>query len=68
MLVKMLTTRRGTEDGFKVKIFREGAIYKIRDHLALTLMSIGACEILPVRYDDYLRDNNQMGVAHDYNN
>ncbi len=64
MKIKMLSTRRGTEDGFKVQLFKEGGIYNIRDHLALAFLNAGACEIAKdapaMRYDDYLYKNCQL--------
>ncbi len=42
MLIKMLETRRGTEDGFTVRQYRKGDVYEIRDHLALAFLAAGA--------------------------
>lgn len=64
MKVKMLITRRATEDGFQVKLFEEGEIYDIREHLALAFMQTRACKVLPPeRYFDYLYKNHQLGES-----
>lgn len=43
-LVKMLQTRKGSEDGFKVKQFYEGQIYDIAENLARTFFADGYAE------------------------
>ncbi|MDB2415493.1 hypothetical protein N9W34_06950 [Rickettsiales bacterium] len=40
-LIKMLETRKGTEDGFTVRQFRCGEIYEIRDGLARSFFAAG---------------------------
>jgi len=42
--VKMLQTRKGTEDGFTVKQFARGEIYEIRESLARSFFAAGFAE------------------------
>ncbi len=41
MLIKMLETRRGTEDGRIVKQYTAGEKYEVRDYLALAFFAAG---------------------------
>lgn len=41
MKIKMLETRRGTEDGFTVRQFFAGEEYEVRDHLARSFFTAG---------------------------
>lgn len=47
MLIKMLETRRGTRDGFKIENFEACKDYEIPDHLALAFIAAGFA--VPVR-------------------
>lgn len=40
-LVRMLETRKGSEDGFTVKQFMEGQVYDIRENLARSFFAAG---------------------------
>lgn len=39
-VVKMLQTRKGTEDGFCVQQFEKGQVYNMRDNLACTFVNL----------------------------
>ncbi len=41
MRIRMLETRRGTEDGFTIKQYNSGEEYDVRDHLALAFLAAG---------------------------
>ena len=41
MEIKMLETRRGTEDGFSVALYKKGSEYEVREHLARTFFAAG---------------------------
>jgi len=41
MKIRMLETRKGTEDGFVVKKFIAGEDYEVRDHLAKAFLAAG---------------------------
>ena len=43
MKLKMLLTRKGCEDGFRVKEYKAGEIYEIRDGLAKAFLMAGFC-------------------------
>ena len=51
-VVKMLQTRKGTEDGFCVQQFEKGEVYNMQDNLARTFFNLEyakkatACEVL----------------------
>jgi hypothetical protein len=47
MRIKMLKTRRGTEDGFSIQQFLEGKEYSVRDNLACAFIAAG--HAVPVR-------------------
>jgi len=49
MLIRMLETRRGTEDGFTVKQYMAGEKYEVREHLALAFFAAGCATIVKVR-------------------
>jgi hypothetical protein len=40
-LIKMLETRKGTEDGFTIRQFYEGEVYDVRENLARTFFAAG---------------------------
>ncbi len=40
-LIKMLETRKGTEDGFTIKQFYEGEVYDVKENLARTFFAAG---------------------------
>ena len=40
-LVKMLETRKGTEDGFTIRQFQRDEIYEIRENLARSFFAAG---------------------------
>ena len=42
MLIKMLETRRGSEDAFKVRLFEENGVYDVADSLAGAFISQGS--------------------------
>jgi hypothetical protein len=41
MLIKMLQTRRGTEDGFSIQQFFKDQEYDVRDNLACAFIAAG---------------------------
>ena len=41
VLIKMLQTRKGSEDGFVVKQFYAGSIYQVRESLAKSFFAAG---------------------------
>jgi hypothetical protein len=41
MLIQMLETRRGSEDGFAVRCFQQGQCYDMADTLARALINAG---------------------------
>jgi len=47
MLIKMLETRRGTEDGYVVKQYMAGEKYEVREHLALAFFAAGCA--IPIK-------------------
>ena len=49
MKIKMLFTRRGTEDGFAIRQFKADEEYDVKKHLALAFMAAGFA--VPVRED-----------------
>jgi len=44
VLIRMLQTRKGTEDGFVVKQFYAGTVYRVRENLARTFFAAGYAE------------------------
>lgn len=54
MRIKMLQTRRGTEDGFSVQQFFKDHEYDVRDNLACAFIAAGFAE--PVRKHYALRN------------
>ena len=44
MKVKMLQTKRGTEDGFTVQQYLEGSTYDLTDQLAKNFLATGVAE------------------------
>lgn len=56
MLIQMLETRRGTEDGFTVKQYFANEVYNVREHLARTFLAAGyAIHLEPVNIYSPLR-------------
>lgn len=50
MLIRMLQTRRGTEDGFTVRQYFAGEVYEMREHLAWLFLKKGwAVRMVPER-------------------
>lgn len=41
MRVRMLQTRRGTEDGFRVRQYKYGKVYEIKERLARSFIAAG---------------------------
>lgn len=46
MRVRMLETRRGTEDGFVVRRFEQGIVYDLADCLARRFIAAGRAEAM----------------------
>lgn len=44
MRVRMLETRRDTEDGFSLRLLEKGKTYALRDYLARSLIAEGRAE------------------------
>lgn len=49
MLIKMLQTKRGTEDGFSLQVFEEGKTYDVRDNMGARFNQSGYSA--PVNYE-----------------
>lgn len=60
MKLKMLMTRKGCEDGFTVKEYKQGMIYDIRPSLARAFLAAG----FAIRLDEYSRPRSRRLKRH----
>lgn len=44
MQIRMLETRRGSEDGFRVRVYEQGEEYNLADGLARAFLAAGFAE------------------------
>ena len=68
MLVTMLQTRRGTEDGFALRQYHKGHTYDMRDNLACAFISNGYGEpflgsTIDATIDEEFGDNDMPDLS-----